>query len=161
MKTIILLYLSLFVIACSPCLTTTSDHHRDSVRIVTETLRDTIIHIAQDSSLLRALLECDSLGQAHLREIITYQQGEKIRPASLEIHDNILSAKAVVDSQKIYLHLKERNERLSLSNSENTIKTVEVNRLLPYQKVLIGIGVLSIFYAILRLILIITKKTIL
>ena len=36
---------------------------------ITETLHDTIITIQPDSSMIQALVECDSTGQAYLRQI--------------------------------------------------------------------------------------------
>lgn len=104
----------------------------DSVRVV-ETLRDTVVRIEADSSLLRALVECDSLGQAHLRELAEYRAGNRLPPPKVSIRDNVLTATASVDSMAIYLTLKDRFTESTKIEREVVTQTVEVNRLTWWQ----------------------------
>lgn len=106
----------------------------DSLRTV-ETLRDTVVQVKADSSLLRALIECDSLGQAHLKQLLEYERGDRLPPPAVDITNNVLTAKAHVDSMAIYLQLKDRyTERNKIQRITRTItQTVEVNRLTWWQ----------------------------
>lgn len=117
-----------------------SEHHRvDSVRVV-ETLRDTVVTVEADSSLLRALVECDSLGQAHLRELAEYRAGNRLPPPTVTIRDNVLTATAAVDSMAIYLTLKDRYTEAIQQQREVVTKTVEVNRLTWWQTLWLRTG---------------------
>ena len=100
--------MALAAVGCAP-VKRTMHSLRDSV-VVRETLRDTVIELAPDSSLLRALIECDSLGQARLSQLLYYRAGERLSPPAVTISGNVLTAKAEVDSLKIYAKLKDRYE---------------------------------------------------
>lgn len=50
----------------------------DSI-IISQTLRDTTIIARPDSSMIQALIECDSLGWARIKEIQRYQAGEHLK----------------------------------------------------------------------------------
>lgn len=146
---------AIMAVGCVPVRTVTQSV-RDSV-VVRETVRDTVIEIGPDSSLLRALVECDSLGRARLSVLLDYEAGGRMGPPVVTMVDNVLTAKAVVDSFGIYAELKDRyEERWS---SERVVETVEVNRLTAWQKVrmrmgeaLIVIAALSLVYGIGRLV---------
>lgn len=75
--------------------------------VVTDTIRDTVIQIRPDSSIVQALIMCDSTGRARLEEIRTLKESARIRQ-TLALKDNKLTAKSVVDSMGIYLTYKER-----------------------------------------------------
>lgn len=123
-------------LGCAPVKTVTRSV-RDSV-VVRETVRDTVIELSPDSSLVRALIECDSLGRARLSELLDYRAGDRIRPPVITMVDNILTAKAQVDSFKIYARLKDRYEEHR--TSETVVETVEVNKLTTWQKVRLRLG---------------------
>lgn len=84
--------------------------------------------IKADSSLLRALIECDSLGQAHLKELITYRGGERLKPPKVAIRNNVLTATATIDSLAVYLALKDRYTERVLTKEQTDTITIEVNR---------------------------------
>ena len=108
---------------------------RDSV-IVREVLRDTVVRIEADSSLIEALVECDSLGQARLSRIMEYESGGRVKPPAVTITDNVLTAKAVVDSMEVYMTIKDRYEE----HRVDIVRTVEVNRPTAWQKVRMRLG---------------------
>lgn len=137
-KLIIVIIAILTFSSCSvPSMVRASTETRDSV-IITETIRDTVVNIAPDSSMIQALLECDSIGRVRLARLIEYQSGERIKPPSIEITDNILTAKSEVDSVSIYLELRDRYKE----NFRNTQETVfiETNKLTGWQKVRLTIA---------------------
>ena len=104
----------------------------DSV-VVREVLRDTVVTVEADSSLLRALVECDSLGQAHLRQLAEYRAGDRLPPPKVSIRDNVLTATAAVDSMAIYLTLKDRFTESTKIEREVVTQPVEVHRLTWWQ----------------------------
>lgn len=108
--------------------------------MIRETVRDTIVRIQADSSMLRALVECDSLGQVRMRELLEYHAGERVRPPKVTIRDNVLTASAEVDSISVYMTLKDRYESHRGVTETIVTQIVEVNRLTWWQQLWIGIG---------------------
>lgn len=111
----------------------------DSVRVV-ETLRDTAVTVQADSSLIRALIECDSLGQAHLRQLEEYRAGERLPPPRVDIDNNVLTATAHIDSMSIYLQLKDRYKEAVQTDKRTVYKTEFVNRLTGWQRFWMRVG---------------------
>lgn len=112
----------------------------DSV-IIREQVRDTVVHFEADSSLIRALVECDSLGNAHIKELLSYKAGKRISPPKIKIEDNILTSTSEIDSLSIYFKLKDRYEKETTTEVRTEI--VEVNRITMWQKTWIRIGYIS------------------
>lgn len=106
---------------------------RDTV-IRTEVVRDTVVVIESDQAMIRALLECDSIGQVHVTEILEYRNGQRMHPPSLKVANNILTVTAKCDSIAIYLQLKDRYERHITTYEQSAVQTIEVNRLNGWQK---------------------------
>lgn len=137
--------LALFLLGCRTARIATSSEQQqtttDSLRTV-EILRDTVVQVKADSSLLRALVECDSLGQAHLKQLLEYQAGDRLHPPLVDITNNVLTARARIDSMAIYLQLKDRyTERNKIQRVTRTItQTVEVNRLTWWQTLFYRLG---------------------
>ena len=96
--------------------------------VVTETIRDTVIQIRPDSSIVQALIMCDSTGRARLEEIRTLKESARIRQ-TLALKDNKLTAKSVVDSMGICLTYKERYLEEQKVQVVETIIEKEVNAL--------------------------------
>lgn len=139
MKKTLIILLAAFSAACSPGLKLqTSQSVATDTVIVTERVRDTVVVLERDRSMLRALLECDSLGQVQLKRILDWESGKRIRPPEVTLNKNILTARAQVDSMAIYLTLKERIERRTATRKE--LQVVEVNRLNRWQKVWMRTG---------------------
>lgn len=113
----------------------------DSV-VIRETIRDTTVIIRADNSLLRALLECDSLGRVRMKELLEYRAGDRLKPPNVDITDNVLTAKAEIDSMAIYLQLRDRYEKHTTARmqTDKEIVTVEVNRLTWWQGLWVKLG---------------------
>ena len=126
---------------------------------VTEVLRDTVIMVQPDSSILQALVQCDSTGRARLQEInalkesARLQQTIKIDPDPEPHKPTVITIKTQVDSMGIYLIYKERyKETAETQQIENVIEK-EVNILKTWQKVLMWLGVLAILWILIKILL--------
>ena len=128
---------------------------RDSI-VVTEVVRDTVINNESDISILRALIECDSLGQARLSRLLDYESGKRTKPPMVSIGGNVLTAKSVVDSMSIYLELKDRYEEHYKTTSK--VSVIETNRLTGWQTLRLRLGELFIVTAAGGLVLLVIRK---
>ena len=125
-----------------PQTTTTVEH----VEVVKEVVRDTVIQVQPDSSILQALIQCDSTGRARLQEIQTLkesarlQQSIKMEANPLPYQPTVITVKATVDSMGIYLTYKDRFKESVETREIETIIEKEVNILHWWQKLLMWIG---------------------
>ena len=119
---------------------------------ITETIKDTIIQVQPDSSIVQALIKCDSTGRARLEEIRTLKESSRIQQ-SLALKDNKLTAKAVVDSLGIYLTYKERHKEEQKVRTIETVIEKEINVLKWWQKALMWVGIISIVLSALSIII--------
>lgn len=94
---------------CCPKLYPHKTESTEHTVTVTETIRDTVIQVKPDSSIVQALIKCDSTGRARLEEIRTLKESARVQQ-TLALNGNKLTAKAVVDSMGIYLTYKERRK---------------------------------------------------
>jgi hypothetical protein len=97
---------------CKPCIQTSTSNQKDSVRTevkteVIEKVKDTVIYIPGDSSLIEALLECDSLRNVQLKSIVTIEPGKTIKP-TVSLKNNVASFQCKVDSAAIAVLYIER-----------------------------------------------------
>ena len=134
-----------------PQTTTTVEHFE----VVKEVVRDTVIQVQPDSSILQALIQCDSTGRARLQEIQTLkesarlQQSIKMEADPLPYHPTVITVKAAVDSMGIYLTYKDRFKESVETREIETIIEKEVNILHWWQKLLMWIGVIfSLLFAL-------------
>ena len=95
MKSKIILLSALAVTSFYPKLYPHKTESTEHTITVTETIRDTVIQVQPDSSIVQALIKCDSTGRARLEEIRTLKESARVRQ-TLELKDNRLTAKAVV-----------------------------------------------------------------
>lgn len=146
---------SLFVLGCVPSSRLAKERTLTDSIVIHEIIRDTIVTVSEDSSLIRALIECDSMGRARLSQLIEYRSGERISPPSIDITDNILTAKSEVDSVSIYLELRDRYKE----NFRNTQETVfiETNKLTGWQKIRMRFGETFMLLIIAAIVLAIRK----
>lgn len=129
--------------SCCPKLYPHKTEYKDYTVTVTETVRDTIIQVHPDSSIVQALIRCDSTGQARLEEIRTLKESARVRQ-TLALKDNRLTAKAIVDSMGIYLTYKERHKEEQHVQTIDTVIEKEVNVLKWWQEALMWIGIIAI-----------------
>ena len=121
---------------------------------VTEILRDTIIMVQPDSSIMLALVQCDSTGRARLQEInalkesARLQQTIKIDPDPKPHKPTVITIKTQVDSMGIYLIYKERYKEFAEIQQIETVIEKEVNILKTWQKVLMWLGAISVIIVI-------------
>ncbi len=102
---------------------------QDTLVIEKEVVRDSIISLPPDSSVIRAWFECDSLNHVVMTELEA-QAGEKVKPYT-SFNKGQLTMTAKVDSQSIYLSWKERLEEKQITKT--VIKEVPVEKVV-YKK---------------------------
>ena len=125
-----------------PQTTTTVEHFE----VVKEVVRDTVVQVQPDSSILQALIKCDSTGRARLQEIQTLkesarlQQCIKMEADPLPYQPTVITVKATVDSMGIYLTYKDRFKESVETREIETIIEKEVNILHWWQKLLMWTG---------------------
>ena len=156
MKSRIILLSALAVASCCPKLYPHKTENTEHTVVVTETIRDTVIQALPDSSIIQALIKCDSTGQARLEEIRTLKESSRVQQ-TLALKDNKLTAKTVVDSMGIFLTYKERYREEQKAQVVETVIEKEVNVLKWWQKVLMWAGAAAIAYTFSRIIILIIK----
>ena len=125
-----------------PQTTTTVEHFE----VVKEVVRDTVVQVQPDSSILQALIKCDSTGRARLQEIQTLkesarlQQSIKMEADPLPYQPTVITVKATIDSMGIYLTYKDRFKESVETREIETIIEKEVNILHWWQKLLMWVG---------------------
>jgi hypothetical protein len=125
-----------------PQTTTTVEHFE----VVKEVVRDTVVQVQPDSSILQALIKCDSTGRAGLQEIQTLkesarlQQSIKMEADPLPYQPTVITVTATVDSMGIYLTYKDRFKESVETREIETIIEKEVNILHWWQKLLMWAG---------------------
>jgi len=152
---LIAIIIAFLAISCSRKLAPPEVVLRDSTvsSSLVEKVRDTVIVVEPDSSLVKALLECDSLNRVRIKEILTYKSGRDLPPPALSIKNNVLTVQANSNERKLFLQLRDRYYELLKQKSEKAIQTVEVHKLYWYQKTLIYTGIAALAYMLLLLII--------
>lgn len=151
MKFKIIFLSALAVASCCPKLYPHKTENTEHTITVTETIRDTVIQVQPDSSIVEALIRCDSTGRARLEEIQTLRQSARVQQ-TLALKDNKLTAAAIVDSMGIYLTYKERHKEEQKVQTIETVLEKEVNILKWWQKALMTIGIVSMVILVLIII---------
>ena len=133
---------ALAAVSCCPKLYPHKTDNTERIVTVTETVRDTVIQVQPDSSIVEALIRCDSTGRARLEEIQTLRQSARVQQ-TLALKDNRFTSKAVVDSMGIYLTYKDRYREEQKVQTIETVIEKEINVLHWWQKVLMWTGAVS------------------
>ena len=158
MKRIIISIVTLAIFCC--CCPKLYPHKTESTEhtiTITETVRDTVLQVQPDSSIVQALIMCDSTGRARLEEIRTLKESSRVKQ-TLALDDNKLTAKAVVDSMGIFLTYKERYREEQKAQVVETVIEKEVNVLKWWQKALMWTGVTAVSIFLLFLIVSILRR---
>lgn len=131
MKKIFILFTGFLLFSCS----TPRIIEVERTKTVKEVVRDTAIIIRRDSSMLQALIECDSVGNAYIREILSLKAGKNMKAPQADLSQNVLTVTAEIDSFAVYAALKDRY-------TETTdVKVVEKEReLTRWQLIRLNIG---------------------
>ncbi|MFI3263549.1 MAG: hypothetical protein R3Y26_11690 [Rikenellaceae bacterium] len=133
-----LLFFTLLILGCKSVQPIVIENRTTDSVFVHEHVRDTIVELQRDSSTLKALIECDSIGNAHILRILELENGSRLVAPSISISDNILQSTAKVDSQAIYLALK---DTYTTQVKETVVTQVrEVNVLSWWQKLWCTLG---------------------
>ncbi len=123
-----------------------NDTHTEIVEI----FRDSIVKIPADSSIIKALLKCDSLGNVYVATIDMYSPGKNIKP-EIVVKNNWLTAICKVDSMKVYITYRDRYERKTEEKLKIAYKEKELSKwqiyLIETAKILLSIlALVVIFY---------------
>ena len=151
--------MALFVVlqSCCPKIYPSSTEVIERTEVVKEVVRDTVVQVQPDSSVLQALIQCDSTGRARLQEIQTLkesarlQQSIKMESEPLPYQPTAITVKTVVDSMGIYLTYKDRFKESTEVREIETIIEKEVNIIYWWQKVLMWIGIVFSLLFIVKL----------
>ena len=141
---------------CCPKLYPSSTESIERIEVVKEIIRDTVIQVQPDSSILQALIQCDSTGRTRLQEINSLkesarlQQSIQMEPEPLPYQPTAITVKTVVDSMGIYLTYKERFKESTETREIETIIEKEVNILYWWQKLLMWMGGSIILIVVIR-----------
>ena len=157
MKSKIILLSALAMTYCCPKLYPHKTENTEHMVVVTETIRDTVIQVHPDSSIVQALIKCDSTGRARLDEIRTLKESARVQQ-TLALKDNKLTAKTVVDSMGIFLTYKELYREEQKIQVVETIIEKEVNVLIWWQIALIWIGTAALVFVLGKIIAILILR---
>ena len=135
MKNIVIIILLAFLASCTTqkkCNRMFPPQIKDS--IVKETVvevKDTTITLPPDSSWLKALIDCDDAGEAYLATIEEMKSGNNVKPI-IRFKDKYLYVECKVDSQKVYLHWKQKYSK-ETNTTTVTPAAIVTNELTQWQ----------------------------
>ena len=137
---------ALALCGCSPKMYPHRTESTEHTVTVTESVRDTVVQVRPDSSIVRALIRCDSTGRARLEEIRMLRESSRLQqtltvesPAE-PYQPTAVTVRAVVDSMGIYLTLRERHREDQQTRTVETVVEKEVNVLRWWQTTLMWMG---------------------
>lgn len=145
-RRIILVASVLALCGCSPRIYPHRTESTERTVTVTETVRDTVVQVRPDSSIVRALIRCDSTGRARLEEIRMLRESSRLQQTltmdslAEPYQPTAVTVKAVVDSMGIYLTLRERHREEQQTRIVETVVEKEVNVLRWWQIALMWMG---------------------
>ena len=146
---------ALALCGCSPKMYPHRTESTEHTVTVTETVRDTVVQVRPDSSIVRALIRCDSTGRARLEEIRMLRESSRLQqtltvesPAE-PYQSTAVTVRAVVDSMGIYLTLRERHREEQHVRTVETVVEKKVNVLRWWQTALMWMGGVSLVAALL------------
>lgn len=96
--------------------------------------KDSLSHLPADSSMLKALLECNEFGQVVFKELQEYKNGKNVEVPVVKLKDNVLTVKCRVDSLAVYTHFSKHVKNKVEFRDREVLKEKRVNYLTPFQK---------------------------
>ena len=136
MKKLLFFLLLLIVSGCSRKVLPVAS---ETMTVRTERIIDTVTHVVRDSSLIEALLECDSLGQVRIADL--HAENSRLIQQNMYLHDNLLSVQAAVQSEE-RVRIETKADTARIYQEVPVPYPKEVNRLHGWQKALLWIGLL-------------------
>ncbi|MBQ6689680.1 MAG: hypothetical protein IJN02_10690 [Bacteroidales bacterium] len=115
------------------------------------------IMVQPDSSIMQALIQCDSTGRARLQEIKAFKESARLQqrisidPEPQPYKPTVITVKATVDSMGIYLTYKERYKETAQIQKIETVIEKEVNVLKWWQKLFITLGIVFIYLVAIKI----------
>ena len=150
--------ITIITISCSHKHYPSSAVETETTIVEKEIIKDTIIKVEPDSSIIKALIKCDSTGRAHLQELQTLKESIRVQQ-SVSIETNpkphqptAITINTKIDSLGIYLKYKERYKQETKTKTIEKTVIKETNIIKPYQKLLMRVGAISIAALILYII---------
>lgn len=151
MRHVIIILMTLAV-GCSPRVVSTTEIIRDTTTVThVKHIRDTIVTVEADSSIIRMLLECDSLNQVRIKSILDSKGGRSIRLPDISLDNNVITAKAVVPATDHVLRVTDTRHDIRSHLATQQKLVVEINKLRLYQKILMSLGVVFILIIIIKI----------
>lgn len=136
--------------SCNRKLTPQVIERTDTVKVqsVVERVRDTTIWIESDSSESMWLIDCEG-ENARLKQILAYNSGSRVKPPTVYLKNNILTAKCKEDSLIMVLQLKDKTitELTKINNEKQTVVTEYKTN--GFVKVLAWVGGISLVLIVL------------
>lgn len=148
--------LALVACGCSPKLAPVKDTETTVTVTERESLRDTVIYLQPDSTLVRALIECNEERQAILKSTSEVRSSDRAR-TSVSMDKGVLNIRTDIDSTAIYLALKDRYREMATAETTTIRVPVKVNELKWYQDALMKVGIAALAVLAIRIIWIIIK----
>lgn len=142
----LILIILLVTTSCKQLKLLTPGTTTENENIVQETIRDTIILFKADSSYFRAYLECDSANRI-IMSTLENVQGQKVRQ-DIIYRDKILTVQAKIDSQAVYIALKDRYQK---STDKEVVVQEVVKKIYPKWLIILSlIGSLAVGYLLFK-----------
>ena len=102
---------------------------KETIKTITETVRDTIFKIEKDSSYYNALLECQG-GKVVIKEVVSAESGRTLKSPKVRLDNNQLKIDCEARAQELLAHYKNTHEK-----EVQTIRIpYEVNKLTFWQQ---------------------------
>ncbi len=103
---------------------------------VVEIPRDTIINVPADSSLYKALIECQNGKPVIIDTVREVIKGKYIQPPKISIDSNVISVVSKAEAQRLFLEWKEKYVKENTTTSEVITEVKEVEKPLNWWEVL-------------------------
>lgn len=103
------------------------------------TIKDTAVYTAPDSALIRYYLECQQTADGYkavIKQLLDQQPGERLNTPTADIKDNVLTARAYLPGQTLYIPVY----RYYSSSVKAAVYVRYTNYLTWYQKYLMYAG---------------------
>ena len=118
--------------------------------VIEREVRDTIVAILPDSASIKALLECDSVGNVLIKELEEVQ-GKNVS-LQAQLKNTNKGTALVIDCKQDSLEkvIARQEEQIKELKSNEQVETIEVKYIPDFVKWLAWIGVAAILYVLIR-----------